>query len=226
MCDDVAPQLKNILANAPLYRMLTPRQLDLIAANTSPRRLEVNVSVVSQGEAATGTFWVVYGQVNISVHSKQGSARMLALLGAGKCFGLSEMLLGQEHQACVKTTASSMLLHTERDAILTVLDENPGFAREVMTRLGRQFYSLVRDIGNYSLSAHQRLADYLLRQGEQTPNAEIELIANKSLIASRLCVTPETLSRLFRDFSADGMIKVSGRRITVLDWSKVTALLA
>jgi CRP-like cAMP-binding protein len=223
---DVAPKLKNIIANTSLYRMLTPRQLDLITGKTSPMRVGSNMNIVNQGDPADGTYWVVYGQVNIAVHSKQGSAKMLAILGAGKCFGLGEMVLDQPHQACVKTTANSMLLHTERDAILTVAEENFDFAREVMTCLGRQFYGLVRDIGNYSLSAHQRLADYLLRQGDQVPNCEIELVANKGIIASRLSLTPETLSRVFRDFTADGMIKVNGRRITVLDWPKVSALLA
>lgn len=226
MRDDAA-KMKNIIANASLYRMLTPGQVERIAEHTSPLRAAANMTVINQGDPALGTYWVVYGQVHIAVHSKQGGVKMLAILGPNKCFGLGEMVMGQPHQTCVKTTANSMLLHTDREVIFDVASENPEFSREVMTCLGRQFCGLVRDIGSYSLSAHQRLADYLLRQGgERLPNAEIALVANKGVIAARLSLTPETLSRVFRDFSQDGIIKVNGRRITVLDWPRVEALLA
>ena len=43
-------------------------------------------------------------------------------------------------------------------------------------------------------------------------------------MCSRLSVTPETLSRMLRDFGAGGMIAVSGRRIAVLDAARLSAL--
>jgi CRP/FNR family transcriptional regulator, dissimilatory nitrate respiration regulator len=226
MRDDAA-KMQNIIANASLYRMLTPRQVERIAEHTVPLRAAADMTVIRQGDPALGTYWVVYGQVHIAVHSKHGGVKMLAILGPNKCFGLGEMVMDQPHQTCVKTTANSMLLHTGRQIIFEIADENPAFAREVMICLGRQFCGLVRDIGSYALSAHQRLADYLLRQGsERIPNAEIALVANKGVIAARLNLTPETLSRVFRDFSKDGMIEVNNRRITVLDWPRLEALLA
>lgn len=223
---DVAPKLKNILANTSLFRMLSDTQLNAVAAKTSSMRVGSNESIVNYGDAAGGTFWLVYGQVNVAVYSKQGGEKMLAILGPGKCFGLGEMLLEQPHLACVKAAADSMLLYTERDVMLAMAAENFDFAREVMACLGRQFYGLVRDIGTYSLSAHQRLASYLLRQSEAAPERAFELVASKATIASRLSVTPETLSRMLRDFGAAGMIEVSGRRIAVLDPARLSALVS
>ena len=226
MRDDGA-KIRNIIANASLYRMLTPFQVDRIAQHTNPLRAAANTTVIQQGDLALGTYWVVYGQVHISINSKQGAVRNLAILGANKCFGLGEMVMEQAHQTCVKTTADTMLLHTDRGVIFEIVDENPAFAREVMTCLGRKFCGLVRDIGSAALSAHQRVADYLMRQvTERVPNAEIALVANKGAIAARLSLTPETLSRVFRDLSQDGIIEVNKRRITVLDWPRIEALLA
>ena len=53
---------------------------------------------------------------------------------------------------------------------------------------------------------------------------DIELVANKSLIASRLSLTPETLSRLFHDLAQEGMISISGRRIKILDIQKMSLI--
>ncbi|MES2149430.1 MAG: Crp/Fnr family transcriptional regulator [Pseudomonadota bacterium] len=221
---DVAPKLRSILANTSMFRMLSERELDLVVAKTSPMRMGPNTAIVSTGDEAEGTYWLVYGQVNVAVYSKQGGEKLLAILGPGKCFGLGEMMLEQPHQTCIKTAASSMVLHIERDVMMAVARDNFAFSQELMCCLGRQFTSLVRDIGTYSLSAHQRLASYLLRQGDGKTDKEIELVASKAVIASRLSVTPETLSRVLRDFSSDGMISVAGRRIKVLDWDKVNAL--
>lgn len=222
--EDLTPKLRNILANASLFKMLDEKQLATVAARTSPMRMSPNTSIVDQGDPAEGAYWVVYGQVKVGVCSKQGGEKTLAILGPGKCFGLGEMLLDQPHLAFVKTTADTLLLHTSRDAMLAVAADNFAFSREVMSCLGRQFYALLRDIEAYSHTARQRLAGYLLRQRQHGGSAEIDLVANKVLIASRLSLAPETLSRLFRDFSEEGLITVAGRRITLLDPVRMAAL--
>ena len=44
---------------------------------------------------------------------------------------------------------------------------------------------------------------------------EIELPTSKQVIASRLNLTPETLSRIFHDLTAAKLISVHGKHVTV-----------
>lgn len=217
------PSLKNIIANSSLFKMLDDAQLDQIVAGTSFSRISANMNVVNHGDVANGAFWLVYGQVKIVLNTKNGNEKILEILGQNTCFGLGEMLLDRPHLAFVKTTIDSMLLHTDRDAIMRVAEENFTFSREIMTCVGRQFCGLVRDIESYSQTARQRLAGYLLRQSQRETSDDIELVANKALIASRLSLTPETLSRLFHNFSANGLISISGRRIKILDYERMSS---
>ncbi|MGV8894386.1 MAG: Crp/Fnr family transcriptional regulator [Burkholderiaceae bacterium] len=222
---DDSGNLKNILANTNLFRMLNEQQLDNILCATKTMQAKANTSIVSHGDTANGTFWIVYGQVKIVLHTKQGTEKILEILGRNTCFGLGEMLLGRPHIALIKTTTDAMLLHVDRAAIMRVAEQNFDFSRELMTCVGRQFYSLVRDIEGYSQTAKQRVAEYLLRQSRREFSDDIELVAKKSLIASRLSLTPETLSRLFHDLSAEGMIAISGRRIKILDFDRMSAVM-
>ena len=225
--DDTMQNLKRILANTSLFRMLDEHQLDDITSVTQPIRASTNTCVVNQGDAPKGVYIVVYGQVKIGFDRKDGSEKTLAILGQNKCFGLGEMLLDRAHLAFVKTTTDSMLLHTSREKVLEVAKENFGFAQELMVCVGRQLYTLVRDIESYSLqTAKQRLAGYLLRQSQYQVGDCVELVASKTLIASRLSLTPETVSRLLHDFTSDGLIAVTGRRIKILDYERMGALLA
>ena len=219
--------IKRILSNTTLYKMLDDRQLDEITGGTQPIRAMANTCVVSQGDAPKGVYILVYGQVKVGFDRKDGSEKTLAILGQNKCFGLSEMLLDRTHLAFVKTTADSMLLHTTREKVLSVAKENFCFAQELMFCVGRQFYTLVRDVESYSLqTAKQRLCGYLLRQSQYQGNDCIELVASKTLVASRLSLTPETLSRLLHDLSSDGLVSVAGRKIKILDFEKLGALLS
>lgn len=219
--------LKRILANTSLFRMLDERQLEEVTSATQPIRATTNTCVINQGDAPKGVYVVVYGQVKIGFDRKDGSEKTLAILGQNKCFGLGEMLLDRAHLAFVKTTTDSMLVHTTREKILEVAKDNFTFAQELMVCVGRQLYTLTRDIESYSLqTAKQRLAGYLLRQSQYQAGDTVELIASKTLVASRLSLTPETLSRLLHDFSSEGLITVMGRRIKILDYEKLGALLS
>lgn len=225
--EDAASNLRRILANTSLFRMLDEQQLDTVAIATSPIRASSNTCVVNQGDTAKGVFTVVYGQVKVGFERKDGSEKTLAILGQNKCFGLCEMLVGREHLAFVKTTADTMLLHTPRDMVLEAARGNFSFSQELMACVGRQLYTLVRDIESYSLqSAKQRLAGYLLRQSEYQDDTCVELVASKTVIASRLSLTPETLSRLLHDLSNEGAVSVTGRRIRIVDADKLSAVLA
>lgn len=213
--------LKSIISHTSLFNMLDETQLDEIAAASTLSNVKLNANVVNQGDEASGVFWVVRGQVKIAVNMNNGSEKVIEILGKETCFGLGEMLLGKPHVAFITATTSSMVMHTERETVLQVAADNPLFAREIMTCVGRQFYGLVRDIDSYSKTARQRLAEYLLRQSKRETSTDIQLVANKGLIASRLSLTRETLSRLFRDFSDSGLIAISGRNITILDLERL-----
>lgn len=223
--EDSVQNIKGILANTSLFRMLDERQLDRLTEAAQPLRTAANNCLVEQGDPPHGLFVIVYGQVKIGFERKDGNEKTLAILGQNRCFGLVEMLTERPHLAFVKTTADSMLLRVDAATVISLARENFGFAHELMQRVSRQMYALTRDIESYSLqTARQRLANYLLRQSHYQAGQLVELIASKTLVASRLSLTPETLSRLLHEFSSEGMISVTGRRIRILDEERIVAL--
>jgi CRP-like cAMP-binding protein len=76
-------------------------------------------------------------------------------------------------------------------------------------------------------NATYRLVVYLL---DQLPEGALELSsihlsANKSIIASRLSIQPETFSRILLRMSKQGLIDVQGNDITLLDVKGLRQLL-
>ncbi len=87
----------------------------------------------------------------------------------------------------------------------------------IMGALSQRLHGLVQEIEHLSLhSASSRFACYPLSRLPPYKLA-VELDLRKGLIASRLSIKPETLSRIEKELSTRGIIAVRGSRIHVLN---------
>lgn len=111
-----------------------------------------------------------------------------------------------------------MLLHVARRAVFEEIGSNP-FARRMIAGLARRLHGLVRDVEAYSLrSGQERVIGYLLgdaAEGSESGPAEVHLTPGKSVIASRLNMTPQYFSRILHDLASDGLIEVNGRSVRI-----------
>ena len=101
-----------------------------------------------------------------------------------------------------------------------MLETDASFARRMLAGLALRLHGLIRDVESYSLrSSTQRVIGFLLQRtdhGEdESRDVEIDLPTSKQVIASRLNLTPETLSRIFHDLAAAKLISVHGKHVTV-----------
>lgn len=114
---------------------------------------------------------------------------------------------------------NSRLLQISKSTIVNLLEQDPIIARKMLAGLSTRNHQLLRDIESVALlSGTQRLIGYLLQcSAEATDSNNITLPASKSTIASLLNLTPETLSRVMLKLQQQGLIKVRGKVITIMD---------
>ena len=70
----------------------------------------------------------------------------------------------------------------------------------------------------------ERVIGYLLRDvpdGLSEGVVEVSLTPGKSVIASRLNMTPEHFSRILHDLAAGGLIEVEGRLVRIRDLARL-----
>jgi CRP/FNR family transcriptional regulator, dissimilatory nitrate respiration regulator len=217
-----APQIKirAFLANLPMFSEMGPAELDRIAAATVPLYFDKGQSIVQCGDPCTGFHVVVYGQVKLAFTSPQGVEKVVEIVRPGQSFGEALMLLDKPYIVFAQALADCMLLHVAKHAVLDELGPNP-FARRMLAGLASRLHGLVRDVEAYTLrSGQDRVIGYLLAElpeGAVSGPAEVQLTPGKSVLASRLNMTPEHFSRILHDLAAGGLIEVSGRSIRVPD---------
>jgi CRP-like cAMP-binding protein len=213
------------LANLPMFSEMGAAELDRIAAATVPLHFEKGQSVVQCGDPCSGFHVVVYGQVKLGFTSPQGVEKVVEIVRAGQSFGEALMFLDKPYLVFVQALADSMLLHVAKHAVFEELAGDPLFARRMLSGLSRRLHGLVRDVEGYTLrSGQERVIGYLLAdvpEGADGGTAEVHLTPGKSVIASRLNMTPEHFSRILHELADEGLIEVNGRAIRIPDVTRL-----
>lgn len=212
------------LANLAMFSEMGAAELDRVAAATVPLYFDKGQSIVQCGDPCTGFHLVVYGQVKLAFTSPQGVDKVVEIIRPGQSFGEALMFLGKPYIVFAQALADSMLLHVAKHAVFEELGPNP-FGQRMIAGLAMRLHGLVRDVEAYTLrSGHERVIGYLLAElpeGAANGDAEVRLIPEKSVLASRLNMTPEYFSRILHDLATDGLIEVNGRSIRVPDVSRL-----
>jgi CRP-like cAMP-binding protein len=213
------------LARLPLFKELGATSIERIAAGASKLRLPRGTVLFRQGDTPTGLYLVVVGEVCLVAHGPRGS-RLTGIVGAGRSFGEPVMFL--EKPCLVDATAhtDAVVIHVPKENVFGEIERNPRFARRVIAGLATRVESLVRELdAQVRGGARERLVAYLMHGHEQAAGeVSLRLPASKAAIASQLGLTPEHLSRVLRDLTVRGLLRVEGRRIVVPDAVRLAAV--
>lgn len=209
--------LLQILSHLPLFQSVPPEQLALLLGGVSERRLAKGECLFRRGDPSTGFYMVVYGQVKLVIPSAQGLEKVVELIGPRQSLGEAVMFLGRPYPVTAEALEDTLLLRIDQAAVDRLLAEDASFARRMLAGLSVRLHSLLRDVETYSLrSSAQRVIGYLLQHAhDDEPALSIVLPTAKQVIASRLNLTPETLSRVFTELARAGLIEVQGRTISI-----------
>lgn len=222
-------RLPELVARVPLFAGLPAEQLAVMAKGCSRVALKKGAVLFHQGDEQKGFYFVLSGQMQLTVCAPDGSEKVIEIITAGETFAEAVVFSNQPYPVTATALVPTHLLHVANGPVLELLDRDPSFARKMLANLARRLHGLVRDVEQYSLaSGAQRVIGLLLYESTGNATASprtVTLSASKQVVASRLNLAPETLSRILHDLASEGLIGVSGRNIMLYDVPALTARL-
>jgi CRP-like cAMP-binding protein len=217
--------IQGVLENSDLLRGCPPARAATIVAQCWMIEAKRAEQIASKGGRLPGVFAVAYGTVKLALRGGKNGERIVRLAQAGQTFGEASALTGRPAPFDAFAVSACKLLVIPTAAILAYIDCDPRGARQVVLTLGRRVLDLTAELESSSmLSGAQRLAAYLGALAEPSAgggSCEVRLPVPKAVIAARLDMKKETLSRLLRGLSGRGLITVNGSAITLLDRAKL-----
>ncbi|GAB3660512.1 Crp/Fnr family transcriptional regulator [Ramlibacter alkalitolerans] len=205
-----------LLKALPLFRAIEPAALERLARAAQRRPLRAGERVFGRGDVPTGFYVVVYGRIRLLGRGRHGE-RLAGTVNAGQSFGEPVLFLDRPALVDAEAATDALVLHLPREAVFAELESSPLFARRMVAGLSARLEALVMEREQHERrDGRARLADYLRRQAGEAVGHTFVLPATKAAVAAHLHLTPEHFSRLLHGMAQQGLLRVEGRRITVL----------
>ena len=172
-----------------------------------------------QGDEAKRFFIILQGNIKFFRLTSGGKETVINVFGEQDPVGEAAMFMAEKHYPASATAVKPA-------AVLSICSQdylhllNYSF-ESCMGILGSMATRLQRSIGDIEVltqqSAVHRVTHFILSLiDEKTPDpVAVRLPATKQLIASRLAMQPETLSRVMRELKEKELLDVQGRNLTI-----------
>ncbi len=217
-----------MLSKLPLFQELSSPQLRRLASGTHEKRVVKGEMLFKKGDESTGFYIVLYGQIKLAFPSVQGAEKVVDIIGPKQSFGEAVMFMNRPFPVFAQALNDTLLLHLSKAIVFDMLRDDVTFARAMLAGLSMRLHSLVHDVESYCLrSGTQRVLGYMLQHCPTHVDGDevtITLETSKVILASRLNLTPETLSRIFTELSQSGLLTISGRDVTIHQLQRLRAL--
>jgi CRP/FNR family transcriptional regulator, dissimilatory nitrate respiration regulator len=210
---------KRVIEGSVLFGGLPQRQLEDISGIAVEKTFQKGEAIFFEGDKGIGFYMVGDGRVKIFKVSPAGKEHILHIFGEGEPFGEVPVFYGQPFPASAEALVKTQTLFFPRDRFIRLVEANPSIALNMLAVLSMRLRRFAGQIESLSLKeVPARLANYLLYLStEQGDKEVVQLDISKGQLASLLGTIPETLSRIFAKMSEEGLIRVNGRTIYLLD---------
>ena len=205
------------IRDLPLVNGLSQESLEKLLQGAFLQRFPVHVELIREGEQPDFLHVILEGQVELFAHYRERETT-IRVLNPPSCFILAAVMLERPYLKSARVLSPSRILLIPVDRVHALFAEDTQFARTISHELSFAFRGLVKELKNQKLrSTLERLAAWLVRfNADSGTSNQFFLPFDKRVLASRLGMVPEVLSRTFVNLKGYG-VQVEGRRITISD---------
>lgn len=209
------------LRRTRMFAQLPAEDIETVAQGCVTRSLFKGENLFHEGDKSDGFYVVQTGSISIYKLTPDGREQIICVFRAPESFAEVTLATIEAYPANAMALESSQVILIQKQPFLDLIRRKPELSLNMLASMSLHLKHLVQSLQD--LKGRQiefRLADWLLRQSPAAAAGcltVLELPINKKTLAGQLGVTSETLSRTFARFRNEGLIKVSGAKVTILN---------
>lgn len=186
-----------IVRRSALFRQSDEAQMRELIGDRTPRAWAKGQVLFLQGDRVDCIHVVVSGWVKLYRASEDGVDTVVAVNGAGHSFGEAAALLGVPAHASAEAASEARILALDAERLRSRLMSDPDLAFRMLASASMHLRIMVEELEQLkSMPATRRIAGFLSDlAGSARGSAELDFPYEKTLIAGRLGMTPESFSR-------------------------------
>ncbi|MCU7940326.1 MAG: Crp/Fnr family transcriptional regulator [gamma proteobacterium symbiont of Bathyaustriella thionipta] len=211
-----------------LFRRLPDEAFNNILSQSNLTSLRRNETLFEQGDEASRFFLVRSGQIMLFQTSPEGNEKVVDIIGPGQTFAEAVMFMeGKRFPVNARATGNTELFYFDNNAFTEQLHKSNTLCFAMMADMSTRLKGLLTEISELTIyNAKHRLISYLLGHiNDLQEQPTVKLTATKSMIASKLSITPETFSRIMSKLKKEGLITIEDETITLIQPDKLKEII-
>jgi CRP-like cAMP-binding protein len=217
----------DIAARIPVLSGLKPESLAVLLTEASVINLRPGHTLFRHGEPAAAFFIIVDGWIKLYRVTSAGDEAVLNVLTTGESFVDAVTFTSGCYPATACAVTRARVLMIPADHVISCIREMPDIAIAMIASTSQHLHQMVQRIEQLTAqSAIQRVAAFLTSLAPCTKGpCTIALPYDKAVIAGRLGLKPESLSRVFARLRSVG-VDVRASHVVVSEMARLRGLVA
>jgi CRP-like cAMP-binding protein len=219
------PEDLRIASRIAVFTGLRPETIERVISPATVVTLKHGDCLFHQGDTAAAFFIMVDGWMKLYRITMDGDEAIIHILTKGESIAESVALTGDRYAATAEAVSDVRLVRIPADYLVRCIREMPDVALAMIASASQRLHRLVLEIEQLKAqSGIQRVADFLSALCPPGPGPHmITLPYDKTLIAGRLGIKPESLSRAFAKLRRVG-VEVRASHVVVHEIEKLRYL--
>lgn len=198
----------------PIFRGVSEDVFSSIIAQAQLREVQPGEILLREGEHPAHLFVLLHGLVETwASHGEKNVT--LAFVRPPAAFIVAAVWMNQPQLTSARASVPSRVLAIPADVVRDVMAVDREFCAAVGLELAIRYRDVLKELKNQRMrSATERLANWLLAESTVAGADSFDLEVGRSVLAARLGMTGEHLSRAFAQLRENGAV-ISGTRVTI-----------
>jgi CRP-like cAMP-binding protein len=208
----------DIAKDSLLLRSLPEAVADNLISDATFREFTRGETVFLQGERAQVIHVVLGGWIKLYRVSPNGNEAVVSVFTRGHSFGEAVAFRQKTYPVSAEAVSDCALLQISARSFITILEQEPELSLAVIASTFQHLHDLIAQVEQIKAqTGAQRVANFLIQLCiGAAGSCEVTLPYDKALIAGRLGMKPESLSRAFTKLKVVG-VKVSRHHAMIAD---------
>ncbi len=194
-------QYLKFLSELPLFNDIQDQEIESILSLIKVRNYQKGEILSINVDKRPRLYITLDGQFKLTKVNERGDEMIIKVVNKGEV--VSPMHFSHYYEVSAQFIKETALLYLSEDTVNKLVKDNPSFAKNIINMLAEDIQSLMMTAEVWRLkNTTERVGWYL---ASVNTNNMGKLPISKSLLASHLGMTPESLSRALKKLSDEGI---------------------
>lgn len=204
-----------------IFEALNNEDLGNLSSSKGCNYYRKGQTIFFEGNNSNGVYCVHKGKIKMHKLGLDGKEQIIRFAKDGDIMGYRALLSGEPYSLSATVLEDSSICFIPKESLITSIQKDTKFSLKVMELTCKEMGKATDTITNLAQKpVRERLAEVVLML-EQTfgtrEDGSIDVILTREEIASLVGTATESCIRLLSEFKRDELIKLEGKKISILN---------